>query len=121
MLGYVNMFNRGVGQVQTDLKENGNQPAEFNVNLITAFKVDVYVAQSHVTDNGDKVGGKVGGKMAVIMSPVCPQLCPQFCYKLSQVCPKLAVSHYPDATAILIALCIETIIERIDGKDQRKE
>ncbi len=41
---------------------------------------------------------------------------------LSQVlCPKLDVSHYPDATAILIALCIETIIERIDGKDQRKE
>ena len=30
--------------VQTDLKENGNQPAEFNVNLITAFKVDVKVS-----------------------------------------------------------------------------
>ena len=45
-LGYVNMFNRCVGQVQTDLKENGNQPAEFNVNLITAFKVDVRVSQS---------------------------------------------------------------------------
>ena len=40
-LGYVNMFNRGVGQVQTDLKENGNPPAEFVVNLITAFKVNV--------------------------------------------------------------------------------
>ena len=26
---------------------------------------------------------------------------------LSQVCPKLDVSHYPDATAILIALCKE--------------
>ena len=40
-MGYVNMFNRGVGQVQTDLKENGNPPAEFNVSLITAFRVDV--------------------------------------------------------------------------------
>ena len=40
-LGYVNMFNRGVGQVQTDLKENGNPPAEFVVNLITAFRVIV--------------------------------------------------------------------------------
>ena len=60
-LGYVNMFNRGVGQVQTDLKENGNQPAEFNVNLITAFKVEVNVAPSYVTDNGGNVGGKNGG------------------------------------------------------------
>ena len=60
-LGYVNMFNRGVGQVQIDLKENGNQPAEFNVNLITAFKVEVEVAQNYVTDNGGNVGGKNGG------------------------------------------------------------
>ena len=60
-MGYVNMFNRGVGQVQTDLKENGNPPAEFNVNLITAFKVDVKVAQNYVTENGGNVGGKNGG------------------------------------------------------------
>ena len=38
------MFNRGVGKVQTDLKKNGNLPAEFNVNFITTFKVEVYVA-----------------------------------------------------------------------------
>ena len=65
-MGYVNMFNRGVGQVQTDLKENGNQPAEFNVNLITAFKVDVKVAQSYVTENGSDVGGKDGGDILII-------------------------------------------------------
>ena len=58
-LGYVNMFSRGVGQVQTDLKENGNQPAEFNVNLITAFKVDVKVSQSYANENGGKVGGDI--------------------------------------------------------------
>ena len=40
-MGYVNMFNRGVGQVQTDLKENKNKPALFDVSLITAFKVNV--------------------------------------------------------------------------------
>ena len=40
-MGYVNMFNRGVGQVQADLKENGNDPAIFDVNLLTAFKVIV--------------------------------------------------------------------------------
>jgi len=80
-LGYVNMFNRGVGQVQTDLKENGNQPAEFNVNLITAFKVEVKVSQSYTNENDDKTGGKVGGDvpslsqaLSLVLSPVCPQL-----------------------------------------------
>lgn len=58
-LGYVNMFNRGVGQVQIDLKENGNQPADFNVNLITAFKVEVKVAQTYMADNGGKNGGDI--------------------------------------------------------------
>ena len=58
-LSLANMFNRGVGQVQTDLKENGNQPAEFNVNLIAAFKVDVKVSQSYANENGGKVGGDV--------------------------------------------------------------
>ena len=42
----------------TDLKENGNLPAEFNVNLITAFKVDVKVSQSYTNENGGKDGGK---------------------------------------------------------------
>ena len=32
-------------------KENGNKPAESNVNLITAFKVEVKVSQSYVRDN----------------------------------------------------------------------
>ena len=43
----------------TDLKENGNQPAEFNVNLITAFKVDVRVSQSYTKEDGGKTGGDV--------------------------------------------------------------
>lgn len=58
-LGYVNMFNRGVGQVQIDLKENGNQPTEFTVNLIMAFKVEVKVSQSCTNENGGKVIGDV--------------------------------------------------------------
>lgn len=45
-MGYVNMFNRGIGQVQTVLKENGNPPAEFDVNLITAFRVNVRIVES---------------------------------------------------------------------------
>ena len=50
----------------TDLKENGNLPAEFNVNLITAFKVDVKVSQSYTKENGGKAGGKVGGDVVPI-------------------------------------------------------
>ena len=72
-LGYVNMFNRGVGQVQTDLKENGNPPAEFNVNLITAFKVDVKVSQSYTNETGGKVGGDVpclSQVLSLFLSPV---------------------------------------------------
>jgi ATP-dependent DNA helicase RecG len=98
-LGYVNMFNRGVGQVQTDLKENGNLPAEFNVNLITAFKVEVKVSQSYTNEKGGKTGGKVGGDV--------PSMSQALSQVLSQACPKLDVSHYPDAIAILIALCKE--------------
>lgn len=40
-LGYVNKYNRGIGQVQKELNENGNPVAEFNVNLLTAFTVNV--------------------------------------------------------------------------------
>lgn len=61
----------------TDLKENGNQPAEFNVNLITAFKVDVKVSQSYTNENGGKVGGDVPSlsqALSLVLSPVCPQL-----------------------------------------------
>ena len=57
----------------TDLKENGNQPAEFNVNLITAFKVDVKVSQSSTNENGGKVGGDVPSlsqALSLVLSPV---------------------------------------------------
>ena len=50
----------------TDLKGNGNQPAEFNVNLITAFKVEVKVSKSYTNENGGNVGGKDGGDVPVM-------------------------------------------------------
>ncbi len=36
---YVNMFNHGITEVQDALRNNGNPPAEFNVNFVTAFSV----------------------------------------------------------------------------------
>ncbi len=45
---YVNKFNRGITRVQEMLKENGNSFAEFDVNTITAFRVNV-----HATNDAD--------------------------------------------------------------------
>lgn len=42
---------RGVTRVQEMLKENGNPPAEFDVNTISAFRVNV-----HATNNTDNAG-----------------------------------------------------------------
>ena len=49
---YVNKFNRGVTRVQEMLKDNDNPPAEFDVNTITAFRVNV-----HATNESDLVAG----------------------------------------------------------------
>ena len=40
-LNYVNMFNHGVNEVRHLLKANGSPEPEFNVNLVTAFRVIV--------------------------------------------------------------------------------
>ena len=40
-LGYVNGYNIGIAEVQRRLKENGNPQAEFDISLVTAFKVSV--------------------------------------------------------------------------------
>ena len=48
VMKYVNKFNRGVTRVQEMLKDNGNPPAEFDVNTITAFRVNV-----HATNKSD--------------------------------------------------------------------
>ena len=90
------MFNRGVGQVQTDLKENGNQPAEFNVNLITAFKVDVKVSQSYTNETGGKVGGEDVPSSSQVLSQVVTSL--------SQVCHKLEGQRLKNAAKALITL-----------------
>ncbi len=42
---YVNKFNRGITRVQEMLKENGNPPADFDVNTITAFRVNVHATK----------------------------------------------------------------------------
>ena len=46
ILGYVNRFNYGIRQAMKELANNGNPPAEFNLNLITKFMVTIKIAES---------------------------------------------------------------------------
>ena len=56
--------------MQTDLKENGNPPAEFDVNLITAFRVNVRIVETPVVlkDKVDSLGDKVATSVQKIAS-----------------------------------------------------
>gem|GEM_PF-2173718 len=56
VMKYVNKFNRGVTRVQEMLKDNGNPSAEFDVNTITAFRVNV-----HATNDSDLSKGTSQG------------------------------------------------------------
>lgn len=106
-MGYVNMFNRGVGQVQTDLKENGNPQAEFVVNLITAFRVNVRDVANNVVkiQKVASLGQKVAASdlSQVVPSPVL-SLSQALSQALSQVCPNMFFKYMDDATAVLNAL-----------------
>ena len=86
----------------TDLKENGNQPAEFNVNLITAFKVDVIASQSYANENGGKTGGKVGGDVVdIIAGNITENIVDSIVEKLSTTRAKIVriIWKNPNATA----------------------
>ena len=82
----------------TDLKENGNQPAEFNVNLITAVKVDVRVSQSYTKEDGGKTGGKV---VENIVENIAENIVDSIVEKLSTTRAKIVriIWKNPNATA----------------------
>ena len=82
----------------TDLKENGNLPAEFNVNLITAFKVDVIVSQSYTNETGGKVGGDV---VENIVENIAENIVDSIVEKLSTTRAKIVriIWKNPNATA----------------------
>ena len=86
----------------TDLKENSNLPADFNVNLITAFKVDVIVSQSYTNENGGKVGGKVDGDIVDI---IAGNITENIVEKLSTTRAKIVriIWKNPNATALSIS------------------
>ena len=100
-LGYVNMFNRGVRQVQSDLKDNGNKPAVFDVNLLTAFRVNVEAVAAKVAKD------VVNGKDSIDLSQVVPslsQVLSQVVPSLSPACPQLKDSHFSLMSMVMIQL-----------------
>lgn len=56
VMKYVNKFNRGVTRVQEMLKDNGNPSAEFDVNIITAFRVNVHARTESDLSKGTSQG-----------------------------------------------------------------
>ena len=56
-LGYVNKYNRGIGQVQKELSQNGNPEAKFDVSLLTAFAVEVRKAKKNKTATSQQTKG----------------------------------------------------------------
>ena len=60
VMKYVNKFNRGVTRVQEMLKDNGNPPAEFDVNAITAFRVNVHATKDSDLSEGTSQGTSQG-------------------------------------------------------------
>lgn len=109
-LGYVNMFNRGVGQVQADLKENGNPPTEFIVNLLTAFRVNVFDV---VKDVADSVVDTGASQVVLSSVPSLSQAVPSLSQVLSQVCPKLEKEYYASVIKVLAGLSKESQSLRI--------
>ena len=86
----------------TDLKENSNLPADFNVNLITAFKVDVIVSQSYTNENGGKVDGDV---VDIIAGNITENIVDSIVEKLSTTRAKIVriIWKNPNATALSIS------------------
>lgn len=60
VMKYVNKFNRGVTRVQEMLKDNGNPLAEFDVNTITAFRVNIHATNESDLSKGTSQGTSQG-------------------------------------------------------------
>ena len=92
-LNYVNMFNHGVSDVQTLLKENNSPAAVFKVDLLTAFSVVVKEPDDSSLPKFAQAGNKVENteyeidinKLSQAVSQVMPDLSQVQCTKFAEV------------------------------------
>ncbi len=78
VMGYVNMFNRGVSRVKSMMIENGGKEPIFNIDKITAFEVTSYSALDDTDLQGDnedfpKIFPKMFPKIFTKLIPSCFQ------------------------------------------------
>ena len=69
-LNYVNMFNHGIREVRSLLKENGNPEPQFKVDYITAFAVEIPVAK----DDEPNENNELDNELSQISSQVTSQV-----------------------------------------------
>ena len=74
IMGYLNMFNRGVSRVKSMMVENGGKEPTFNVDKITAFEVISYSAIKHsdlqdLKKNLPKIFPKLFDKLIPMLFP----------------------------------------------------
>ena len=96
VMGYVNMFNRGVSRVKTMMIENGGKEPVFNVNKVTAFEVTSYSAIKYADLQEDNK----------ITSKLFPKLF-----------PKLIPSYFPEDKEKALEIILASLAEPKSAKE----
>ncbi len=66
VLGFVNKYNRGIAKVNRELEQNGNRPAQFDVNKKTEFRVTI-IAKSLESGQIKGESGRINPESGQIM------------------------------------------------------
>ncbi len=69
-LGFVNMLNHGIPEVQRQLQENGNGDAVFSYDKLTVFEATVHLSESWSEQQGEKQGGGINSQDLPVNLPV---------------------------------------------------
>ena len=96
VMGYVNMFNRGVSRVKTMMIENGGKEPVFNVNKVTAFEVTSYSTIKYADLQEDNK----------ITSKLFPKLF-----------PKLIPSYFPEDKEKTLEIILASLAEPKSAKE----
>lgn len=94
ILGYVNMFNRGVSRVKRLMLDNGGQEPRFDVSKITAFEVTSYSATHTADYQGDSLISKE-----------------EFSKLFTKIFTKLIPSYFPSKEEENLTILIRNLVE----------
>ena len=125
VMKYVNKFNRGVTRVQEMLRENGNPPAEFDVNTITAFRVHVHATNESDLSDSHKSAHKLAHKSDSSQS--IEENIVEFCKEPCSLAEIMAYLGYKDKTKfkkkyinpLLLGSLVMTIPDKPNSRSQK--